>query len=298
VTVGAGRLIAPMPPDQVTALIRTSRDARHVNRFTFDAGFSTGPDGLNNARYLWSFSDGSAVEGPRVSHTFARPGTAEALLTVQSAQGAKAMSAVPLMVPAPDLLHFDPVKGQLLVNHGAGRQALPGIPVVKLPDETGWVMPIGMAGAAISIPHSQLQNLFNTQDFDLELMLKAAPGADPGGEILRIHNSMVLVWQKGKGFGFWLETVGAKPVTIWTRTLRLDPKIWYRIGLHYDATTGIIAVEIDGKLRARGRTSGPLKPDQDRDLNLGNPFGQKSFDGFLAGLDLQSGRAAFAQAPP
>ena len=298
VKTGAARLIAPLPSGQLAALIRTERDARYINRFTLDAGFSSGPDGLQDARYFWSFGDGTVAEGQRVTHSFAKGGMFRATLTVQPATGPKAMDETLLTVPAADVVHFDPAQGELLVDDGTGMLALSEIPVVKPPNATDWALPVGMGTKAITIPRGRLQNLFNSRDFDLQLRVKVATTADPGGEILRLHNSMILTWQSGKGFGFWLETALASQNFIWTRTPRLDPDIWYQVRVRYDAATGIVAIEVDGKLRARGRVNGPLKPDENQDLNIGNPFGHKSFDGFLGAFDVHSNLTAFAKAGP
>ena len=285
VKVGAARLISLAPSAEVTAQIRAARATLSVKRAAIVPGSGTGSDRSKEVDKLAA----PGAEEPAVSHTAAHS---------NAGHGAKASDAAALLPPSPNLLHFDPTTGQLLVNQGNGMLALSDIDVVNPAGETGWALPIGMGRNAIEIPHTQLHDMFDTRDFDLKLRLQVAATANPGGDILRIHNSMALEWQPDKGFGFSLQTVGGPAILIWTRTLRLDPGVWYDIRIHYGAATGIAAVEIDGKLRIRGRTTGPLKPDQAQGLYLGNSVGEKSFDGFLGGLDLQTGVAALASTAP
>ncbi|MEO6298171.1 MAG: PKD domain-containing protein, partial [Paracoccaceae bacterium] len=286
VRVGAARLIAPMPPDHVAPQIQTTRDIHYVNRFTFDAGQSTGPDGLEDARYFWSFGDGATAESQRATHTFATAGDFHVTLTVRPASGTQAVADDTLSVPSAYRLHFDPATGQLFVSKGDGEVPLPDVPLIKPPDDASLALPLGMGHPAIVIPHDQLEGLFNAQDFELLLRLKVAKTDNPAGEILRLHNNMLLTWQPSTGLGFRLETAKVEPVTIWTGPLPFNTDVWHNIRITYDATTGMLGLEVDGTLRARGKSAGPLKPDENQDLSLGNPFGQKSFDGFLGGMDL------------
>ena len=298
VQAGAARLIAPMPPDQAVPLMRAVRDAYYVNSFTLDAGHSTGPGKLKDARYFWSFGDGSTAEGQRVTHSFATAGDFHVSLTLQPLTGSAVVADDMLSVPSSDLLQFDPAMGQLLVTQGDGKVPLPDVPLVRPPGAATWALPLGMGHPAILVPHDQLQGLFNAQDFELVLLLKVARTDNPAGEILRLHNNMLLSWQPSTGFAFRLETAKLKPVTIWTGPLPIGTEVWHKIRISYDAATGLIGLDVDGILRARGKSDGHVKPDENQDLSLGNPFGQKSFDGYLGGLDLRSNVTAFAKVLP
>ena len=278
ITAGAARLIAPMPAGQVTALIRSTRAG---NRFALDASNSRGPDGLAGARYLWAFSDGSRVEGPRVAHDVAPGSTVEARLTVQTAAGAQAVDSATLTVPSPDLVHFDAGQGALLAESGAGLAALPGLALVR--NGPGWVLPVGKG---LAVPAAALQSLPGARNFDLRLRLQRRESSDPGGEILRIHPLMVLTWEANHGFAFQLLT--DTQTAIQSRTPRLDPGRWHDLDLRYDAADGLLTLTVDGKLAARARTTGPLAMDPAGDLAFGNPFGQKSFDGWIGAFDLRA----------
>ena len=271
VTVGAARLI--LPAGQVTALIRNTRDG---NRFTLDASHSIGPGALAGARYLWAFSDGSTAEGARVAHDVAAGGSVQARLTVQTAAGAQGVDSATLTVPRPDLVHFDAGQGVLLADSGAGLAPL----LALVP---GAALPLGKG---LTVPAGALQSLAGARNFDLRLRLQRGDSADPGGEILRIHPLMVLSWEANHGFAFQLLTDSRTAVQ--SRTPRLDPGRWYDLEIRYDAADGLILMSVDGKLAARGRTTGPLAMDPVGDLTFGNPFGQKSFDGGLGAFDLRA----------
>ena len=260
-----------------------------MNRFALDAGNSSGPGDLQGARYLWAFSDGTTAEGQRVTHDFAGVGAVQARLTVLTAQGTKATDAATLLVPAPDLVHFDPLQGRLLVSSAAGPVALPGLALVHPAGEAGWALPVG---AGLTVPAEAVQSLSGARDFDLRLRLQRTDSADPGGEILRIHPMMILTWEVNLGFAFRLRMADDAETALQTRTPRLDPGRWYDIRVEYDAATGVIALSVDGKLAARARVQGPQMLAHADDLTFGNPFGQKSFDGVVSAFDLCANQTA------
>jgi hypothetical protein len=92
-----------------------------------------------------------------------------------------------------------------------------------------------------------------------------------------------------------LQTSAGKETLLQTRTPRLDLGRWVDLRVQYDADSGILALSLNGKLAAKARTSGPLAPDLGGDLSLGNPFGQKSFDGFVDRLELRANQSAYAR---
>lgn len=288
ITAGAARLIAPMPTDQVTALVRATRAADQPNRFTLDARFSTVPDGLPNPRYLWRLSDGATGEGAQITHDFTGYGAVEAQLTVQTAQGATAQSTAFLVVPDPELINFDGLTGTLRTGSGG---ALSGFAMVHPPGESGWALPIGKG---LAIPQHAAQRLAGARDFDLQLRLQRTNSATPGGEILRLHPLLVLSWEENHGFALRLQMADGTGALLQSRTPRLEPGRWFDLAVQYDAATGMVILALDGKLVARTRTFGPLASAAG-DLTLGNPFGQKSFDGLVSRLDLRANQTAYAR---
>jgi hypothetical protein len=105
---------------------------------------------------------------------------------------------------------------------------------------------------------------------------------------------MVLVWEANHGFTFQLRTGegSAQNTTLQSRTPRLDPGRWYDLKVTYEATKGLIVLSVDGKLAARARARGPLVTEPPGDMAFGNPFGQKSFDGFVGAFDLRANEVA------
>ncbi|HVY97290.1 MAG TPA: PKD domain-containing protein [Solirubrobacterales bacterium] len=75
-------------PDQPPRASFTAAQQGQTNEVRFDAGASTDPDGTI-ARYDWSFGDGSTLAngGPSPSHTYPRPGTYTATVTLTDDEG-------------------------------------------------------------------------------------------------------------------------------------------------------------------------------------------------------------------
>lgn len=290
-TFGAARLLSSETGEGgVRALIRSAQDDRFVNRFSFDAGMSQLAPG---AEAVWDFGDGTTARGSMVTHDFTTPGQFRVSLVVGEG-GGPAEAAVTVSIPDPEVLRFEAQNGTVLARQDGKMVPLADMPLQPQSDGSA-LLSFGQGKDPVTIGAGAISGLFGARDLAIDLRLRSASTDTPAGEILRVHNSLIVSMTAVGGVEFWLKTADVKkPVAIRTPPLHLHDGRWHDIALRYDAASRRMAILVDGVERSRGRTSGPLRGGENRGLNLGNPFGKKSFDGQMSALIIRSNAASFA----
>lgn len=91
------RIVVGNPPPRAI-LAATPTSGWPPLTVTFDGSASFDPEGEEIVRYEWDFGDGRSALGPRVSHTYAEPGTYEARLTVTDRDGASSTATLVVRV--------------------------------------------------------------------------------------------------------------------------------------------------------------------------------------------------------
>jgi len=283
--IGASGLRLTQQAREQAMLVRATRDPRFVSGFTFDAGLTLGVKGSDIA---WQFSDGAQATGQVVQHRFAQPG--DYVVTAQAP--ARAPARLILTVPDPQVLRLDQ-DGLKFHKKGATRQ-IAEAPLVRL--NTGdMALPLGQGREVFKLHAGYVAGFFDAGDIALDLRLRAANTQTPAGEILRIHNNIILSMTPQGQIWAWLNTAEtAKPVSIATGPLRLHDGQWHDIGLRYDAHSGRLSILVNGVEQARAQASGKLRAMESWGISFGNPFGKKNFDGQITDLDLRSNTAGFA----
>ena len=279
--VGAPALRLSARDSRAVPVVRVRRDAQFVNRFHFDASLNTA-----GADTRWDFADGSTATGAQITHTFARPGQYD----VQARAGAAGRVArLRVDIPPPEVLAF--AGKHIAIQQDNQRVALDG---VTLPQDN--MLQMGQGREPFTIHPKRMAGFFGARDLALDLRLRAADTANPAGEILRIHNNLVVAMTGQGQLQVSLNTAQTpKPVVSTTAPLGLHDGRWHDIALRYDATDGLLRLIVDGREQARARAQGPLRPMESWGLYFGNPWQQKTFDGVLADLSLRTGVTSFAQ---
>jgi len=285
---GKGALGAPRLRDMGgAAVIRATRDPRFVNRFTLDARLGAG-SAAEDAAFLWRFEDGSTASGGVIDRVFPDPGEYRVRLELRSTDGPAQTAQAVLTVPDPAVLRLAPDRGIFeLADRGE----------IALPEAArgGPAGALQLTGEALALPKEAIPGFFGARDIALRMRLRALRGdGDPTGEILRIHQALILEMDPAGSLTVRIFPEGREdPILLRTAPLRLHDGQWHEIVLRY-AAGGEATLEIDGGPAARRPAAGPLPQMRSWGLSLGNPFGGKSLRGEIDALELRANAASFA----
>ena len=276
----------------LTAFVQVIPDQRYVNRFRFDASQSFIPGQGGTASYHWEI-DGETAEGPVIQRDFATPGAHQVTLVVQMSDGTSDEALATVTVPETAVLRFDAASGTILANGPKGPATLTDLP---LADADGAKVLLTGAAKPYQVPPALVGGLFGASDFSLKLRFRTDGSAKAAGEILRVHQVLVLAIAANGSADLQLFQGGAaKPQLLKTAPLRLQDGQWHDLEVRFDATAGKASLWVDGALKAAGRATTAIGPMQSWGLSLGNPFGQKTMNGQIASLTLDSNEARFAR---
>lgn len=283
------------PPDGatvLTAFVQVIPDDRYLNRFRFDASQSFIPAQGGKATYDWEI-EGETAQGPVIQRDFATPGPHQVTLVLKIADGTSDEARATVNVPETVVLRFDPASGAMIANGPKGPATLTDLP---LADAGGSKVVMTGAAKPYQVPPALVGGLFGATDFNLKLRFRTDGSPKGAGEILRVHQVLVLAIAANGGAELQLFQSGAaRPQVLKTAPLRLQDGQWHDLEVRFDATAGKAALWVDGGQKAAGRATAAIGPMQSWGLSLGNPFGQKSMIGQIASLTLDSNEARFAR---
>ena len=279
--------------DVARPVIRVVSDATYSNRFSFDAGSSSLPEGVapDKIGYTWDLGDGNTATGPLVDHVYAKTGPLQVVLTLTLPDGSLAATKSSISVPGPDVLIFSSETGTFTSFAGRNPVTPPG-----LAPSAGPVV-LGQGTAPIVLDPDLIAPFFQASDFTLSLKIRGVGGYRAAGELLRIHQSLVVTVTERGTLDVRFDTGTAKQLKISTSPTKLFSGEWREIGFNYSAKTGLFTVTADGHIIGRGKTFGQIKPLEHWGLALGNPFAnRKSFDGEMESLSLRANEEGFIAA--
>jgi len=290
-------ILSGEPPSQgatvLTAFVQVIPDERYLNRFRFDASQSFIPAEGGIASYDWDIG-GEKASGPVIQRDFATPGPHQVKLVLQMASGQADEASATVEVPDTSVLRFDSADGTIIANGPKGAATLTDLPVIAA-DGGGKALLIG-PGKPYQIAPALIGGLFGASDFSLKLRFRTSGAAKAAGEVLRVHQMLVLSIAPNGGAELQMFPAGAKqPQVLKTAPLRLHDGQWHDLEVRHDALAGKVSLWVDGALKSAGRATAPVGPMQSWGLSLGNPFGQKTMDGQISALTLDSNEARFAR---
>ncbi|WP_417807506.1 right-handed parallel beta-helix repeat-containing protein [Thioclava sp.] len=259
----------------------------------FDAAKTVLPAGIDPSKvtFDWQIGRADKIAGAKVPFTFERPGNYRITLTAMLPDGQSRSAQGQIVVRDSRVLTFDPEIGRIVSHVGAEPEVLSTIAV------SPGALEFGAGGGAVDVPAKMIAPFFGSNTFKLSMRLRAMGDFKSAGEVVRIHQSLII---KATGRGtFTVEFWPANGHRLFLRTKRIplyDGK-WHDVSFEYDAAKSHFKVHGDGALIGQGKVSGETRPMEYWGLSLGNPFGVKdSFHGEVEALELDATGPAVAGA--
>lgn len=274
------------------ARIMQVEDSVHQDLFHFDAGHSTGAGGDEVHHYLWDFGDGHVATGREVSHRFEEPGRAQVTLTVIDGSGLTDQTGTWIDAATDLRLDLAPGLGGVVdmatgTVHDIATDLLAGDPVIRLSDAQGY-----------GLDRGETPEIFGLSAFDFDLSLTALDGAQSGGEVFRIHQSMRLKVEDDSSLRFeFTNDAGELSVLTTDQTAIFDGSS-HDLRLSYDVQIGQLSATLNGDVIGSVAASGKTKSLESWGLTLGAAFGKAGFDGAIETMRLTSDPLDQTNLPP
>jgi Ca2+-binding RTX toxin-like protein len=282
--VGTGALLIDRAPETITPLFHISALPSDVKVYVFDAMSTTyGPLGAvtpDVGTFVWDFGDGTSAIGSVVSHRYTMPGSYVVTLKLMTADGTTTTTSVAQVAPT-ELLRFDSTTGSFGIVGDAG-ESLIALSGTALTGGAGaWALDLGKPGTTASVSNTLIDDLFGTDNFVLDLRLKADLGLLSHGEVFRVHQSFIasvsetgkFVFRMGGDDGTYVELTSTGP--------NLLDGTSHDISIRFDADLGSLMLSVDGNAAVSAPFTANLPGMGSSSLVFGNPWSAKNFDGSL-----------------
>ncbi|MEL6585584.1 MAG: right-handed parallel beta-helix repeat-containing protein [Pseudomonadota bacterium] len=179
-----------------------------------------------------------------------------------------------------EVMRYDPNLGGVVAFAGAGARD-------KVETVLGRAIEIGRGHAPVVLSAELTAGFFDAAEFDLSLGIRPALGHASKGEVLRIHQNLIVnITDRGVVEADFY-AADAAPVRLRTQATRIYAQENLNLRLTYKADTGVLSAYADGALIGQAQSNGRTKSRQSWGLSFGNPFGsRKSFDGTIEAFSL------------
>lgn len=267
------------------AAIRTT--ALGGGRFRFDASANRPPQGVapDAMRMVWQMDDGQMLTGAVVEHHFETAGLHRVSLAVEMPDLPVVSGETAVLIQGADVVSYDAATGGLLAwANGTARQ-------IALPAgaERTQGLALGDGAAPVVLRPRDMPGFFGAADFRLDLRLRARASKSPAGEVLRIHQNLILTQNRFGMIELAFTPASGETLRLAARSGLDKPGEWQEISVDFNGARGDIRLIINGALADQAAVTGRTKAQEYWGLSLGNPFANKpSFAGELALLRLRA----------
>lgn len=272
----------------ITAVLRQTPGSGAEMRVLYDAGFSTGLDGLltpETAEIRWRFSDGVVLEGMQVERVFDVAGLYDVELTVITEAGRESIQRQ-TEIRDPQLLYIDFESGlsdassyRTALDSDAGSFGGLGF------GHTGWGFVLdGQNSLKIDRDAAQFEGL---SEMSIALSLQRPEGGDHG-LLLNRHGEIRAYVTEDGAFGVKLWGADGRSTEAVSMPGMLDDTDWHRIVATYDGDGPGLKLFVDGALAAISGPVGAVKATGAYDMVLGNQWGRDSLQGRIDDLSVTS----------
>jgi len=282
--VGTGALLIDRAPETITPLFHISALPSDVKVYVFDAMSTTyGPLGAvtpDVGTFVWDFGDGTSAIGSVVSHRYTMPGSYVVTLKLMTADGTTTTTSVASVAPT-ELLRFDSTTGSFGIVGDAG-ESLIALSGTALTGGAGaWALDLGKPGTTASVSNTLINDLFGTDNFVLDLRLKADLGLLSHGEVFRVHQSFIASVSETGKFVFRMWDDDGTYVELTSTGPNLLDGTSHDISIRFDADLGSLMLSVDGNAAVSAPFTANLPGMGSSSLVFGNPWSAKNFDGSL-----------------
>lgn len=282
-------------PATVQAFFQVSSLESDANTVVFDAGISAGPDGILDPAetdYYWTFGDGTVSTGPLVQRTYDQPGNFNVSLKVVASDGSISTSSYVIGVAGDLMVSYDNSTGEF-VSHAYGAEeenSTPDLELKSVGTKTNVVL--GATGVQAEIAATELEPLFGTDNFSLDMTLRSTVSSANSGEIFRVHGSFMATVDSAGNLVFDMFDEGGNRITAVTSGVSMTDGTPHDISIVFDGDANSLKILVDGQLRASEVVTGDLN-DFPRSLTIGNPWNEPNFQGQLSEFSISSSQPEY-----
>jgi PKD repeat protein len=279
-------------PADVMALFQTSGEHDTNRTVSFDGSLTVGADSVlvqDDARFYWDFGDGTTAEGLIVTHSYAKAGHYEVKLKVVDSDGDISIAQKSVGIVGADLVALNKTTGQFMAQKFGENNALSATKSALMAVTGGVAIDLGGTGVQAQVSKMHISPLLGADNFDLEMTLRAQVGAQPWGEVLRVHGSLQAnVTQEGQ-LNLSLTTDDGRVHKLMTTGALLNDGKAHVIKIDFDGVAGKLQIIVDGRVAAASKVFGEVA-NSSSGLEFGNAWGKKNFEGLLLAFDLDVNR--------
>lgn len=286
-TAGAGSTeTAAVTELDVYALYNATRTSG--GNVVFDASLTQtllGSEGVG-ATYVWTFGDGTTLEGVTVNHSYAGGDKYGVTLTVTTADRVLTAGST-VVVPGPQVVSYD-ADTQSFVVHHAGTDTSLG----KLTSLDGNEIQLGASGTVASIARGNLSTLRGSDDFSIDFSLQADT-VGTLGELFRLHISFIASVNKTGNLVFQIFDASGSSKTLTSTGANLSDGAEHDVSVQL--SDGVLQIYIDGTESGSLNFTGSLPTSGSWDLSFGNPWGKANFAGDLSAFSISVDNGEYGQ---
>lgn len=266
--------------DNHTPLIQVRRDGQTPYLYHFTLVSPPVP----GATYTWRLEGQLEQTGAAVSYQFDAPGKKEISVTLNKSGQDPVSASTPFIVKEREILSFDSKEGTFTSFAFQTPQVIddiaPSSGPLHLSDDTG---------RTVKVPPLMIAPFFGSDGFELELSLQGEGGYKAAGELLRIHQVLVMTVNRSGSMTIDFRGADGNTARFTTAPIRMFDGHWVDLTLRYSAAERRIKLKAGDRVIGSAVANGPVPNMKHWGLSLGNPDGNRpSFMGYLNRLVLKS----------
>jgi len=292
-SAGASQLLLDTTPDTVTPHFEITSNIDTLQTLVFDATHTYGPVGQvlsTDATFTWDFGDGNTATGRIVEHNYDTVGqhnvTLKVLLNGQDITTA-ATAYAEVSIAGEDVLAFKASDGSFYLESYGSETAIVGSDLASVSAGGEKFVDLSGTGVKLEIPKEGLLQFFGSDAFEMSMTLQANQPGTSWGEVLRIHDSLI-VGVRGDGdlyVDFFPDTAGVV-INATTSSIAINDGLAHDISVRFDDATNSLQILVDGSVAVSEEAMGSVRSMGSWGLTFGDPWGEQNFDGKLSAFDL------------